>query len=113
VPITCTMPAAALNSASTSVAAGMVNSISPSADLSSGAASLTTLIPFAPRSASSPASRPITAEPAASTAPASVTPLVTAIACISVRPMRPPAPAITNRISELVATVLFLRRRRV
>ena len=44
--MTCTMPAAAVSSASASVAAGMVNSISPSAPLRSGATSLTTLMPF-------------------------------------------------------------------
>ena len=63
-----------------SVAAGIVNSIKPSAAFNSGATSLVTLMPFGPRPASSPASRPITAEPGASAAPASVTPLVAAMA---------------------------------
>src|SRR6202023_3854522 len=85
-----------------SVAPGIVNSISPSADLRSDATSLATLMPFGPRPASSPASRPITAEPGASTAPASAKPLVAAMAWISVRPMRPPAPAITTRMSDMV-----------
>ena len=40
VPMTWTMPAAAVSSANASVAAGMVNSISPSASCSSGATSL-------------------------------------------------------------------------
>ena len=39
--MTWTMPAAAVSSASASVAAGMVNSMRPSAFFSSGAASLT------------------------------------------------------------------------
>ena len=102
VPMTWTRPAAAVSSANASVAPGMVNSIRPSAAFSSGATSLTTLMPFGPRPASSPASRPITAEPGASTAPASAKPLVAAMAWISVRPMRPPAPAITTRMSAMV-----------
>ena len=101
VPMTCTRPAAAVSSAKASVAAGMVNSIKPSAALRSGATSLVTLMPFGPRPANSPASRPITAEPGASTAPASAKPLVAAMAWISVRPMRPPAPAITTRMSAM------------
>src|SRR5580704_3091425 len=43
----------------------------------------------------------IAAEPGASTAPASVKPLVAAMAWIIVRPMRPPAPAITTRMSDM------------
>src|ERR1700733_4293603 len=103
--MTCTMPAAAVSSAKASVAAGRVNSIKPSACLSNGAASLTTLTPFEPRPASSPASRPITAESGASTAPTRAIPLVAAMAWINVRPMRPPAPAITTRISEFAAAM--------
>ena len=40
-------------------------------------------------------------EPGASTAPASAAPSVAAIAWISVRPMRPPAPATINRMSAM------------
>ena len=75
--------------------------MSPSAAASSGAGSIVTVTPFLPRPASSPASRPITAEPGASTAPASVTPSVAAMAWISVRPMRPPAPATISRMSDM------------
>ena len=46
VPMMWTLPAAAVSSAKASVAAGMVNSIRPSASLSSGATSLATLMPF-------------------------------------------------------------------
>ena len=71
VPSTCTLPALATNSAWITLAAGMVKSTSPSAPASSGAGSVVTVTPFVPSPASSPASRPIAAEPGASTAPAS------------------------------------------
>ena len=60
-----------------------------------------TSTPFLPSPARSPASRPITAEPGASTAPAKVAPSVAAMAWISVRPMRPPAPATISRMSAM------------
>ena len=96
-----TRPLRAVSSAKAMVAAGTVKSMRPSALASSGATSAPTLTPFVPRPASSPASRPITAEPAASTAPASATPSVAAMAWISVRPMRPPAPATISRMSDM------------
>src|SRR5215212_9026172 len=66
-------------------------------------------MPFLPSPASSPESRSITAEPGPSTAPASARPLVSAIALISVRPMRPPAPATISRMSDIVRSRLRLR----
>src|SRR5262245_54351645 len=99
----------AVSSRKTRVAAGTVKSMSASALASSGARSVVTAMPFCPRPASSPESRPITAAPAASTAPASETPGIAAIAWISVPPMRPPAPA-TIRSMSAMTTSLPIRR---
>src|SRR5215468_4136461 len=101
VPITWTQPWRAACSAKVTVAAGTVKSRSPSARASSGSTSVATATPLLPSPASSPASRPITAEEAASTAPAMITPSVAATAWISVRPMRPPAPATISRMSDM------------
>src|SRR5215831_9802869 len=54
-----------------------------------------------PRPANSPASRPITGPSGASIAPANTTPSVSAIALITVRPIRPPAPATTSSMSDI------------
>src|SRR5215470_8415708 len=101
VPMTWTSPRLAASSTSASEAAGMVKSRSPSALASSGSTSAATITPFLPSPANSPESRPITAEPGASTAPASTTPSMVAIAWMSVRPMRPPAPATISRMSDI------------
>jgi hypothetical protein len=58
-------------------------------------------MPFSPTPASTPESCPMKGECGPSTAPASVTPSVSAIALTSVRPMRPPAPATINRMSVM------------
>src|SRR5262245_25690482 len=103
VPMTWTQPLRAVCSAKASVAAGTVKSRSPSAWASSGSTSVVTATPFLPSPASSPASRPITAEEAASTAPARTAPSVAAMAWTSVHPMRPPAPATISRMSDMAS----------
>ncbi len=97
------MPARAVSSASATVAAGMVKSISAvGARRSSGAAIGRDLHAVLPSPASSPASRPMhrrarRLDRAHQRQPS----LLSAMALISVRPMRPPAPATISRISDI------------
>ncbi len=69
VPMMCTLPVCAASAAKATVAAGTVKSTMPSAFAISGAASLVSLMPFSPIPASTPASWPISGEPAPSSAP--------------------------------------------
>src|SRR5262249_35293766 len=59
-------------------------------------------MPFFPRPASPPQARPRTPGPRATPAPPRASPLLSAMALISVRPMRPPAPATISRKSDMV-----------
>src|SRR5262249_50680420 len=63
--------------------------------------------PFLPGPPTSPRSRAIPAEEAASTAPARIAPSVAAMAWTSVRPMRPPAPATISRMSDMASLRLI------
>src|SRR5262252_5512628 len=107
VPMMWTQPLRAVCSAKARVAAGTVKSRSPSAWASNGSMSVVTATPLLPSPASSPASRPMTADEAASTAPARIAPSVAAMAWTSVRPMRPPAPATISRMSDMASLRQF------
>src|SRR5262249_9708179 len=81
------------------VAIGAVKSIIPSAFDNSGAASPISLTSFSSIPASFPESQPISGERTSSRAPTSENSLLSAIALTTVRPIRPPAPPTTRRIS--------------
>ena len=104
VPMMWTLRPLAASAAKATVADGAVKSIMPSALSSSAAASPVSLTPFSGMPASVPASQPISGERASSSAPASAKSLLSAIALTSVRPIRPPAPATTSRISAMGLT---------
>ena len=104
VPMMCTLRPLAASAAKATVADGAVKSIMPSALSSSGPASPLSLTPFSGVPASVPASQPISGERASSSAPLSAKPLMSTIALTSVRPIRPPAPATTSRISAMGLT---------
>src|SRR6185437_4267826 len=101
VPMMCSLPALATSLANSSVALGAVKSTMPSAFESNGPASPVNLTPFSGSPASTPASQPTSGERASSMAPASTNSSLSAIALTSVRPIRPPAPATTSRISAI------------
>jgi hypothetical protein len=100
----CTLRPLAASAAKATVADGVVKSIMPSALSSNGPASPLSLTPFSGVPASVPASQPISGERASSSAPLSAKPLMSTIALTSVRPIRPPAPATTSRISAIGLT---------
>src|SRR6185437_3377057 len=101
VPMMWVLPCLAHSSANATVAAGAVKSMTPSILSMSEAGSLASLMLFSLMPASVPESQPIKGERASSSAPASVMPLLSAIALTSVRPIRPPAPATASRMSAM------------
>ena len=101
VPTTWAMRAWAASAAISTLAAGAEKSTIPSAFSVAGSGSSLIRIPLAPTPASRPASAPSAAAPWRSIAAASVTPGVSAIALISIRPMRPAAPVTINRMSAI------------
>src|SRR6516162_7824318 len=101
VPIICTRPRWAAIATLAMVAPGTVKSRMPSAFADSAHKSAESLMPFSGRPASTPASFPRRLEPGASSAPVSTAPWVSAMTRVSVRPIRPPAPATINRMSAM------------
>ncbi len=80
---------------------GAVKSTMPSALTTAASASSVTGTPSVPTPARSPASLPSAGEPARSSAAQTVTPSASVIALTSARPMRPPAPITTSRMSAI------------
>src|SRR5436190_8704248 len=106
VPMMCARCVSAASAASFTVAAGIVKSRIASAAMVSGRTSLVTTTRFGGRPASTPESWPTCGEPSPSVAPTSASPDVSAIALMSVRPMRPPAPATMRPMSDMTSSVL-------
>src|SRR5882724_878061 len=95
------MPRSAAIATLAMVAAGTVKSIMPSALADNAHRSADSRTPFAGNPASVPASFPINSDPGASSAPTSTIPGLSAIERTSARPIRPPAPATINRMSDI------------
>src|ERR1700737_314556 len=101
VPTTWTRPRWAAIATLAMVAAGTVKSRMPSACADSDHRSADSLTPLDGRPASAPASLPSSSDSGASSAPARIPPSVSAIARVSARPIRPPAPATIKRMSDM------------
>src|SRR5437764_2647797 len=106
VPMMCARCVSAASAASFTVAAGIVKSRMASAAMVSGRTSLVTTTRFGGKPASTPESWPRCGEPSPAVAPTSARPGVSAIALMSVRPMRPPAPATISPMSDMTSSVL-------
>src|SRR6267143_3249000 len=104
VPMTWTRRRSAAMATLAMVAAGTGKSRMPSAFADSDHRSAESRTPLAGTPASVPASFPKSSEPGASSAPVRTAPGVSEMTRVSARPIRPPAPATINRMSDIFRT---------
>src|SRR6266436_2844774 len=101
VPMTWTRPRWAAIATLAMVAPGTLKSRMPSASADRLHKSADSLTPLGGSPASMPASSPRSSDPGASSAPAKTAPGVSEMTRVNVRPIRPPAPATINRMSDM------------